>query len=545
MADALAGTLLKWLRARFLPAVTVAAVLGGCAPDLTVRRIAPAPRAVAGAAESAEDAAALRTLSARPAAVPDERARAVAGLVDRHAAALLAARGNAVRVEVGEGRALRLRLRRGAGPGGAGPGRFLVLEPASRFVVRGSLEVTRVPGDGVPLVGRMRPVMPVQVPGPVPPVPIEGVHWAVTAVPVFRGGGGDGGDTLDLDLYDPRVTGRYAKPGGGSGALAMDAGPAMALSLARIGRQRRGLRGFLSDADFASAGVYPSHQPSLEKTPVVLVHGLISDPTDFHDLYVRLSNDPAFRQRYQVWFFYYPSSLPVPYSAMLLREDLEEAIRRLDPGGNHPALHRAVLVGHSMGGLLSRLAVSDGGERYYGHFFREPIDRLRLSGEQRALVRRGFFYRASPSVRRVVFVATPHHGSRLAGGMLGSLGRLLVRVPLSVRTNIGRIITDNRHAVVEGTPLKPASSLDSLSPRDPLVAAINDLPIRPDVHLHSILGDRGRGGPPERTSDGVVPYASSHLPQAESERLVPAGHTGTLQRTETAAEIQRLLLAPR
>jgi hypothetical protein len=60
--------------------------------------------------------------------------------------------------------------------------------------------------------------------------------------------------------------------------------------------------------------------------------------------------------------------------------------------------------------------------------------------------------------------------------------------------------------------------------------------MRPGVRLHSIVGDRGSGGPPELSSDGVVPYESSHLPQAESERVVPAGHTGTLKRPETSAD---------
>lgn len=125
--------------------------------------------------------------------------------------------------------------------------------------------------------------------------------------------------------------------------------------------------------------------------------------------------------------------------------------------------------------------------------------------------------------------------------LLGNLGRLLVRVPSAVCTRIAKILSNNRAALAAGAPLKPGSSLDSLSPRDPLVAALNDIQIRYRVRLHSILSDRGRAGVTEQSSDGVVPYGSSHLTQATSERLVPVGHTGTLKRPETAGEIERIL----
>ena len=242
--------------------------------------------------------------------------------------------------------------------------------------------------------------------------------------------------------------------------------------------------------------------------------------------------------------FYYPSSLPVPYSATLLREDTEKFIHDLDPAGNHPALHRAVLVGHSMGGLLCRLTVSDGGDAYYHHFFQQPVEALQLSPADRDLVRRTFYYRACPDVAQAVFVATPHGGARLAAGLAGNLGRLFVRVPLAVKTQIARILTTNHAATTTGTPLKPGSSLDSLTPRDPLVGALRDLPVHPGVGVHSVVGNRGRAGPLERSSDGVVAYTSSHLPRAESEVVVPAGHSGTLQRPETAAEISRVLHLP-
>ena len=316
----------------------------------------------------------------------------------------------------------------------------------------------------------------------------------------------------------------------------------LALSLAHFRPQRRGLRGMLRGSDyFPDTGMYALEEPTPDKTPLVLVHGLISDPGDFHVLVNDFAGDSQVRTRYQVWFFYYPTSLPLAYAAMLLREDFEAWVHQLDPAGTHPALHRAVLVGHSMGGLLCRLAISDGGDRYYPQFFRQPVGELQLSPSDRELVRRVFYYRACLDVAQVIFIATPHRGSRLAGGLPGNTARLLMHMPGTVRLQLHQILDRNQNALTTRIHPQPGSILDSLTPRSPIISAVNEMPMRAGVKLHSILGDRGRGGTPEHSSDGVVPYPSSHLPQAASELLVPAGHTGTLKRRETAAEVIRII----
>ena len=291
---------------------------------------------------------------------------------------------------------------------------------------------------------------------------------------------------------------------------------------------------------FPATGLFTTENPTPDKTPLVLVHGLLSDPSDFAKLATRLEANADVRRHYQVWYFYYPTSLPVVYAATLLREDVELFIHQLDPAGIHPELHRAMLVGHSMGGLLCRMAISDGGDKFYHHFFRQPLDQLKLTPEDRTLMRRTFYYRSDPDVARVVFIATPHHGSRLASGLLGNVGRLLLHMPSSVRGAVRGILTRNPAALAAKNRLSPGSSLDSLTPRGQVIAAVNDMTMRPGVRLYAILGDRGRAGPREQSSDGVVPYASSHLPGVESEVMVPAGHTGTLSRPETAAEIIRI-----
>jgi len=56
---------------------------------------------------------------------------------------------------------------------------------------------------------------------------------------------------------------------------------------------------------------------------------------------------------------------------------------------------------------------------------------------------------------------------------------------------------------------------------------------------HSIIGDRGKGDTPNST-DGVVPYWSSHLDGAKSELIVPGPH-GSQNLPQTIAELDRIL----
>ncbi len=397
----------------------------------------------------------------------------------------------------------------------------------------------RTRGEGTPLVGTLRPMLPVSVPEPVVLKPVPGLTWAVTAVPVF-----DGISTLTLQLYDPHTTGRASHARGKASPLAADYTTQLALDATRFRPQRRGLFGFINSSKyFPSTGLFPVELPGVEKTPIVLVHGLISDPADFTYLANAIAAQDDLRRRYQVWFFYYPTSLPAPYAAMLLREDLQKFIHELDPEGDHAALRRVVLVGHSLGGLLCQLAVTNGGPAFYHHFFRGSLDEMRLTARQRALLERVFFYRTGANVSQVIFVATPHHGSHLALGFLGAVGRLLAHLPLAVITPIMNVASVNQNALPGGVPLAPVFSLSALTPDNPLVNALNDLPTRPGVELHSIIGDRGLGGPLGQSSDGVVPYASSHLPEPSSEAVVHAGHTGTLKQPATAREVIRILRA--
>ena len=83
------------------------------------------------------------------------------------------------------------------------------------------------------------------------------------------------------------------------------------------------------------------------------------------------------------------------------------------------------------------------------------------------------------------------------------------------------------------------NSIDTLAHNDPFVKEMNTLPMAKRIPYHSIIGDRGRGDTPN-SSDGVVPYWSSHVSGAKSERIVPSGH-GANQNPQGIAEVIRIL----
>jgi hypothetical protein len=267
-----------------------------------------------------------------------------------------------------------------------------------------------------------------------------------------------------------------------------------------------------------------------DRIPVIFVHGLLSSKFIWRKTALALLQDPEIRRRYQFWVYSYPTGHPIPFSALDLREDLAFAQERFGPK------HGVVLIGHSMGGLLSRMQVTDSGRTIWNEAFGPKAQKLYLRVPNDSRIKRALIFQANPTIKRVIFVATPHRGSRLAVGKIGAIAIWLIRLPLDLLDEIPQTIAHalnfrGQHAIL-------STSIQGLSPNSPLLHALDRLPIQA-VH-HSIIGDRGRGDTPN-SSDGVVPYSSSHLASAQSEKIVPTGHEA-MDNPQAVEEIRRILL---
>jgi Alpha/beta hydrolase family len=197
--------------------------------------------------------------------------------------------------------------------------------------------------------------------------------------------------------------------------------------------------------------------------PVVFVHGTSSSVVRWAEMYNRLLADSELRRRYQFWFFQYDSGNPIALSSLRLREALASAVQRLDPEGKDPALRRMVLIGHSQGGLLVKMQAISSGTRLWDAAAAKPLEELTLNAETRDLLRRGFFLEPTPTVSRVVFIATPHRGSFVAGRQLiANLVRRMVTLPLAVT---GAATDMARNPDVFRPGFVVPSAVDNMSPR--------------------------------------------------------------------------------
>src|SRR5690606_29180994 len=166
-----------------------------------------------------------------------------------------------------------------------------------------------------------------------------------------------------------------------------------------------------------------------ELIPLVLVHGLYSSPGTFKKLYNELNREPWFRENYQVWFYSYPTGNNWIYSAARFREEMAKATKYVHSRGPAPNWNRMVLVGHSMGGVISHASLKRPEDRLYDAFAVKPLDEIKINHQTREAIRLMTMYEPLESPRRVVFLAAPHRGSPLADRFFSNIAIKLIRLP--------------------------------------------------------------------------------------------------------------------
>jgi pimeloyl-ACP methyl ester carboxylesterase len=272
--------------------------------------------------------------------------------------------------------------------------------------------------------------------------------------------------------------------------------------------------------------------------PVVFVHGTASSPARWAEMTNELLGDPAIASRYQLWFFVYNSGNPIALSAMRLRESLQAVRKDVDPDGKDPALNQMVVIGHSQGGLLTKMTVVDSGNRFWNNVTKVPFDQADLDPETRDLARRAMFVKPLPFVTEVIFIATPHRGSYMASNPIVKFGNKFINLPgglAKATIQLGKL----REPSLLGTPFTLPTALDNMDASNPFIKTLSALPIAPGVHAHSIIPVQG-SGPVEQGNDGVVEYKSAHIDGVESELVVRSGHS-TQATPATIEEVRRIL----
>ncbi|HCE44565.1 MAG TPA: hypothetical protein DET40_13545 [Lentisphaeria bacterium] len=280
-----------------------------------------------------------------------------------------------------------------------------------------------------------------------------------------------------------------------------------------------------------------------DKIPVILVHGLYSSPGTFLEMYNDLIGIPEVRERCQFWFFFYPSGLPIAESSSIFRGKLKAIHEKYDPKSENENFNNMMVVGHSMGGILSKMLSQDSGDEMYNAVFKVPVDSTDFTPDEKQMLKEKMFFTHFPFIKRTVFIATPHRGSDIAIAWWARLLSRTISLPANFVNATSGVLLHKKELLREMPPeyqdIIP-TSVQALSPKSIAVQVTSRLPIWKDVKYHSIIGIRGAETGPG-SSDGIVPYESSHLDGALSEYLVRDSHT-CVSNPYTIIEVKRLVL---
>ena len=415
--------------------------------------------------------------------------------------------------------------------------------PAADVEVRGLRNRYRTPGVGAALAASIEPIegaagkQAMRIP-PRLRIPVTAFlrlddPRAALASGKLRG---------ELEFYTPDSA-RTVKIAGVDVPIEYETTSALAMTLEGAPVWDFEIAGFRS-GDYAPAGanlregLFALHPHKAGRTPVVLVHGTASSPARWAELLNELENDRTFWEKYEIWLFMYNTGNPVAYSAMLLRDALTQLVKELDPDGKEASLKQMVVIGHSQGGLLTKMTVIDSGMHLWP--FSVPPEELDIDVESRDLLANALLIKPLPFVRRVIFIATPHRGSYQALGVLGRIGSWLVTLPGRF-TKLGvDMLTLQRKGLLLGPMTSIPTSIDNMNPTNRFILALSSIPIADGVIAHSIVGVEG-GGLPALGGDGVVKYSSAHIDGVASEKIVHSAHS-MQGNPETIQEVKRILM---
>ena len=422
---------------------------------------------------------------------------------------------------------------------------FYDLRPVAELKVTGLRNRYRNPGIGSPIAAKVRPL-----PGTVPVVALgPGDLIPLTAVVVIdKPIAGLMGDEINsrFEVFASLDSRSFQTTEGRTIALESEPTAALAASLADSLFWKTEMQIFLGNAIGVRkvSALFGTRPYKKGRIPIVFVHGTASSSARWADMINDLLNDGRLRERFAYWTFTYDSGNPIAYSAWQLRDALQQAVERGDPGGHDPCLRDMVVLGHSQGGLLTKNTVIDSGDQFWATISSSKFDDLKLGTKQKELLKNSLFLKPLPFVTEVIFLATPHRGSYLAGPQfVRRMAERFVRLP----SDLVKLGTDLVTLLPQGaaglTFSRIPTSIDNMSPNNDYIETLSKIPVSPKVKAHSIISVVDKTKPLEAASDGVVKYKSAHIEGVDSELIVQSPHSGMQAAPQTIEEVRRILLA--
>ena len=296
-------------------------------------------------------------------------------------------------------------------------------------------------------------------------------------------------------------------------------------------------------------GLYMLEPYDPSKIPVVMVHGFWSSATTWTEMFNDLIANPLLNSRYQFWFYMYPTGQPFWVSAKQMREDLAEVHATLDPSSQSLALSQMVLVGHSMGGLISYLQTVDSDDNFWKILSDQPFDALQGESADIEELRETLFFEADPRIRRVVTLASPFHGSDFANSTTRWLGRTLLKLPQMLVQRNSDLVKQNGDIIKNPELLTIETSVDSLASDSPFFVALQNVRPAPWTRYHNLYGRVEPEGWYQSwqqsiwgEGDGVVSIESAQFRHAHTREEVDSKHMTIHQSAQSILAVRQVLL---
>lgn len=416
------------------------------------------------------------------------------------------------------------------------------LMPVAEIEVEGMRNRHRIPGLGAALTARAIPHKDVDNQHSIIAPRAQVAATALLRLNDVHDGIATGRLQGSLDLYKASET-ETVTVEGHEIPLEIDETSPIAVQLAGSPIWKQELWGFfgMSAMGFKLPGLMSLEPYRPGRIPVVFVHGTESSPARWADMANDLLSDAWIRQRYQFFYFFYESGNPVALSGMYLRDQLESAVQRMDPKNKDRCLHEMVVIGHSQGGLLTKLTAVDTGDKLWDAVFRVPPDKIKGPEQMRTLLKEALIVKPVAFVKRLVFIATPHRGSYLTGGWLNNMLRSLIKLPAQIVTLPFKVLAGEKvFRGSAGTAGELPTAVDNMTPGNPFLEGLAKIPVADGVPYHSIIAVEAKYPVITEGDDGVVKYTSAHLEGAASELVVRSPHS-TQAEPQTIQEVRRIL----
>jgi len=351
--------------------------------------------------------------------------------------------------------------------------------------------------------------------------------------------------TFTLDIYNPYQHSQAELLPHATQNLAANFSAPYGLWLAQNNLAEVAYRSLLAlDEQHSSPKLYLLEPYQPNKRVIILLHGLASSPEAWVNLTNDIFGDPVLRQGYQVWQVFYPTNMPILDSRLKIQQLIENTYQQVDPKQQHAASQHSVLIGHSMGGVIGRLMVSSTDLSQTAFSELNPRERNRLLNIPE--VKQYFQLKPLKPVQRAVFVSTPFRGTDYADRWFTLALRRIIQLPASFVQAIDDAMTRARideqllQRISETGLLDFQNGASELSQHSRFMRITNPVQIKPSLPYHLIMGKLDPSSSTTASSDGIVPYHSSHLEGAASERLIQGGHS-IQSAPEAVLELRRIL----